>query len=287
MAKGNGVCCYLEEIIAINLDTSSNNSISDSASTFQISNSEEIDYSSLERSKSGGNESNAKSSFLDISKAKACILAKAQASDASSKAIVQASGSQAKVQVSGSKAKIQASMAKASGLKAQASPKTLIVKSHVPITNCVIGLANAQTWDAILSKTFEVKIPPTITCAKKKKMKRKNVEIINLSSNSSDYSKGVPKEGPSVASHSKGVPKEGPSVASVRDEGSSIQGLLDLYRYNTVEEYLSDTYFPSTDKDSTDEDTIYEANSPMSKEDEILKKIGVRKPGKGEKKDFI
>ncbi|GKE47204.1 hypothetical protein Tco_1478462, partial [Tanacetum coccineum] len=73
-------------------------------STSQISTSEEIDYSSPEckgpsksllkwydhlsdeyedndrflGSKSGGNESNAKPSFSDISKAKACILAKAQ-----------------------------------------------------------------------------------------------------------------------------------------------------------------------------------------------------------------
>ncbi|GJR28259.1 hypothetical protein Tco_1104491 [Tanacetum coccineum] len=207
-------------------------------------------------SKSGGIESNAKPSFSDISKAKACILAKAQASDASLKAIVQASGSKAKVQVSGSKAKIQASMAKASGSKAQASPKTLIVKSLIPITSCVIGLENAQTWDAILSKSFGVKIPPTITCAKEKKGKRKIIEIIDLSSNSSDYNKGVPKEGPSVTS----VPEEGPSI----------QGLLDWYGYNTIEEYLSDTYFPSTDndntdKDNTDEDTIYESNSPMSK----------------------
>ncbi|GKA06026.1 hypothetical protein Tco_0685146, partial [Tanacetum coccineum] len=265
-----------KEIIAINLDTSSDNN----------NTSEEIDYDYLkyrgppkslqkwysylsdEYKDRGGNESNAKPSFSDISKAKTCILAKAQASDASSKALVQASGSKAKVQVFGSKAKIQASMAKAFGSKAHASPKTLIVKSHVPIINCVIGLAIAQTWDAILSKTFGVKIPPTITCAKEKKGKRKIVEIIDLSSNNSDYSKCVPKEGPSVAS----VPEEGPSI----------QGLLDWYGYNTVEEYLLDTYFPSTDKDNTDkdstnEDTIYEANSPMSK-DEILKKMRVRKP---------
>ncbi|GKC47770.1 hypothetical protein Tco_1065492 [Tanacetum coccineum] len=205
-------------------------------------------------SKSGGNESNAKPSFSDISKAKACILAKAQASDASSNAI--ASGSKAKVQVFRSKAKIQASMAKASWSKAQASPKTLIVKSLVPITNYVIGLANAQTWDAILTKTFRVKIPPTITCVKETKRNRKIVEIIYLSSNSSDYSKGVLKEGTSIAS----VPEEGPSI----------QGLLDWYGYNIVEEYLSDTYFPSTykdntDKDNTDEDTIYESYSSMSK----------------------
>ncbi|GKE08250.1 hypothetical protein Tco_1411801, partial [Tanacetum coccineum] len=163
------------------------------------------------------------------------------------------------------------------------------------------GLANAKTWDAILSKTFGVKIPPTMTCAEDKKGKRKIIEIIILSSNSSNYSKGVPKEEPSVAS----VPEEGPSI----------QGLLDWYGYNTVEEYLSNTYFPSTDKDntdkdSTDEDTIHESYSLMSKGkyvpvsqknnpkvkslipiigcvlglanvttwDEILKKIGVRKP---------
>ncbi|GJW01048.1 hypothetical protein Tco_1556299 [Tanacetum coccineum] len=76
------------------------------------------DNDSFMGSKSGGNENNAKPSFSDISKAKACILAKAQASDASSKAIVQASVSKAKVQVSGSNAKIQASVAKASGSKA-------------------------------------------------------------------------------------------------------------------------------------------------------------------------
>ncbi|GKA40928.1 hypothetical protein Tco_0733521 [Tanacetum coccineum] len=94
-------------------------------------------------SKSGVNESNAKPSFSDISKAKACILAKAY--ESSSKAKVQASRSKAKVQASGSKAKVQASMAKAFRSKAQASPKTLIVKSPVPITNCVLRLANAKT----------------------------------------------------------------------------------------------------------------------------------------------
>ncbi|GKA94176.1 hypothetical protein Tco_0816162 [Tanacetum coccineum] len=124
--------------------------------------SEEIDYDSLdyrgppksllkwygylsdEYKDKGGDESDAKPSFLDISKAKACMLAKAQASDASSKAKVQACGSKAKL---------------------QRSPKTLIVKSHVPIINDVLGLANAETWDAILRKTFGVKIPPTMACA--------------------------------------------------------------------------------------------------------------------------
>ncbi|GJS96290.1 hypothetical protein Tco_0803258, partial [Tanacetum coccineum] len=126
-------------IIAINLDTSSDNNssdsdnnTSDSASTSQISTSEEIDYDSLEYKgppKRG----------------------KAQASEASSKAKVQACGSKAKVKTSGSKAKLQTSRSKA---KLQTSPKTLIVKSPVPITNYVLGLANAKTWDTILSKTF-------------------------------------------------------------------------------------------------------------------------------------
>ncbi|GJU14085.1 hypothetical protein Tco_1136481 [Tanacetum coccineum] len=187
MSKGN-------EIIAINLDTSSNNSnsdsdnnTSDSASTSQISTSKEIDYDSLKYKgppksllkwygylsdeykdngrfrglKSGGNESDAKPSFSDISKAKACMLVKAQTSDASSKDKVQACGSKAKLQIYGSKAKLQT------------SPKTLIVKSHVPITNSILGLANAKAWDAILSKTFGVKIPLTMACAEEKKRKRK------------------------------------------------------------------------------------------------------------------
>ncbi|GKG03379.1 hypothetical protein Tco_0311015, partial [Tanacetum coccineum] len=67
---------------------------------------------------------------------------KEQASEASSKAKVQACGLKAKVQTSGLKAKLQT------------SPKTLIFKSPVPITNCVLGFANAKTWDAILNKTF-------------------------------------------------------------------------------------------------------------------------------------
>ncbi|GJU69663.1 hypothetical protein Tco_1255922 [Tanacetum coccineum] len=147
-----------------NTSSGSDNNTSDSANTSQISTSKEIYYDFLEYkgppksllkwygylsdeykdngrfwgSKSGGNESDAKHSFSDISKAKACMLAKAQASDASSKAKVQACGSKAKLQT---------------------SPKTFIVKSPVPITNYVLGLANAKTRDAILSKTFGVKIP--------------------------------------------------------------------------------------------------------------------------------
>ncbi|GJZ54795.1 hypothetical protein Tco_0609988 [Tanacetum coccineum] len=162
--------------------------------------------------KGNGNDSDAKPSFLDISKAKA------QAYEASSKAKVQACGSKAMVQTSVSKAKV----------------------------------ANAKTWDAILSKTFGVKIPPTMTCAEEKKGKRKIIEIIVLSSDSSDDRKG-------------------PSITSVpKFKGPSVQGLLDWYRYNTIEEYLSDNYFPSTgkdiiDKDSTDEDCIHKSNSAMSK----------------------
>ncbi|GJR33139.1 hypothetical protein Tco_1109371 [Tanacetum coccineum] len=76
---------------------------------------------------------------------------------------------------------------------------------------------------------------------------------------------GVTSHSSDSSDYSKGVPKEGPSVVSVLEEGPSIQGLLDWYGYNTVEEYLSDTYFPSTDKDNIDEDTIQESYSPMSK----------------------
>nr|GEX73091.1 hypothetical protein [Tanacetum cinerariifolium] len=64
--------------------------------------------------------------------------------------------------------------------------------------------------------------------------------------------------------------KKGPSIGSVPKKGPSIQGLLDWYGYDTIEEYLYGTYFLSTDKDitdkdSTDEDTIHESYSPMSK----------------------
>ncbi|GJV52313.1 hypothetical protein Tco_1448054 [Tanacetum coccineum] len=101
---------------------------------------EEIDYDSLEPPKSllkwyhylsdeykdngrfwgsklGCNESDVKPSWKDIKKAKACMLAKTQASEASSKAKVEVCGSKVKVEVCGSKAKLQA------------STKTLIVKS--------------------------------------------------------------------------------------------------------------------------------------------------------------
>ncbi|GJS48702.1 hypothetical protein Tco_0598823 [Tanacetum coccineum] len=57
----------------------------------------------------------------------------------------------------------------------------------------------------------------------------------------------------------------------------STQGLLDAYGYNTIEEYLSWNYFPSTNNESTDmettnkrnidKDCIVDSNSGMSKED--------------------
>ncbi|GKA76391.1 hypothetical protein Tco_0782852 [Tanacetum coccineum] len=65
--------------------------------------------------------------------------------------------------------------------------------------------------------------------------------------------------------------RKGPSKASVPIfEGPSVQGLLDHYGYNDIEEYLSWNYFPSTDKDITekditDEDCIHESNYAMSK----------------------
>ncbi|GJZ09126.1 retrovirus-related pol polyprotein from transposon TNT 1-94 [Tanacetum coccineum] len=258
IAKQLRLCCYLTEIIVVNLDSSSDNN-SDSYSTSQISTSEEIDYDSPEPpksllkwyhylsdeykdngrfwgSKSGCNESDVKPSWKDIEKAKACMLAKAQASEASSKAKVEACGSKAKL---------------------QASTKTLIVKSPVPITNCILGLANAKTWDAIKGKTFGVQIPPTMTFAEVKIGKRNLRKIIEISSDSSEDRKGASK-----------------ATAPIF-YGPSTQGLLDAYGYNTIEEYLSWNYFPSTDNESTDmettdkrntdKDCIVDSNSAMSK----------------------
>ncbi|GKE33011.1 hypothetical protein Tco_1452333 [Tanacetum coccineum] len=70
--------------------------------------------------------------------------------------------------------------------------------------------------------------------------------------------------------------RKGPSKESVPIfEGPSVQGLLDHYGYNDIEEYLSWNYFPSTykentdkditDKDIPDEDCIHESNYAMSK----------------------
>nr|GEV84097.1 hypothetical protein [Tanacetum cinerariifolium] len=100
------------ENIVLNLDSSSDNNSSYSYSTSQISTFEEIYYDSPKPpksllrwyhylsdgykdngrfwgSKSGCNESDIKASWKDIKKAKACMLAKAQASEASFKAKVE------------------------------------------------------------------------------------------------------------------------------------------------------------------------------------------------------
>ncbi|GKC10123.1 hypothetical protein Tco_1001733, partial [Tanacetum coccineum] len=230
-------------IIVVNLDSSLDNN-SDLYNTSQISTFEEIDYDSLEPpkrllkwchylsheykdngrfwgSKSGCNESDVKPSWKDIEKAKTCMLAKTQASEASSKAKVEACESKAKL---------------------QALTKTLIVKSPVPITNYELSLANAKTRDAI-----------------------------------KDDRRWAAKKASALVFY-----------------GPSTQGLLDAYAYNTIEEYLSWNYFPSTNNESTDmettnkrnidKDCIVDSNSGMSKGlpnvttwDEIEKKMGAKK----------
>ncbi|GKB29541.1 hypothetical protein Tco_0868942 [Tanacetum coccineum] len=142
-------------------------------------------------SKSGCNESDVKPYWKDIKKAKACMLAKAQASDASSKAKVEARGSKAKL---------------------QASTKTLIVKSQQDL------------WSE-----------DTMTFAKENIRKRKLRKIIDISSDSSDDRRWAAKKASAPVFY-----------------GPSTQGLLDAYGYNTIEEYLSWNYFPSTDNESTD-----------------------------------
>ncbi|GJY78770.1 hypothetical protein Tco_0484571 [Tanacetum coccineum] len=150
------------------------------------------------------------------------MLAKAQASEASSKAKVEACGSKVKVEACGSKAKLQA------------STKTLIVKRPVPITNCVLRVVNAKTWDAIKGKTFGVQIPSTMAFAK---VKIGNKNLRSGNSDSLEDRKGASK------------------VIAPIFYGPSTQGLLDAYGYNTIEEYLSMNYFPSTDNESTDMET--------------------------------
>ncbi|GKA08469.1 hypothetical protein Tco_0687800 [Tanacetum coccineum] len=224
------IATHSSKIIVVNLDSSSDNNNSDSYSTSQISTSKEIDYDSPEPpksllkwyyylsdaykdngrfwgSKSGCNESDVKPSWKDIEKAKACMLAKAQASEASSKAKVEACGSKVKVEACG--------------------------------------------------QDFGVRIPPTMTFAEVKIGKRNLRKIIKISSNSSEDRKGASK-----------------ATAPIF-YGPSTQGLLDAYGYNTIEEYLSWNYFPSTDNESTDmettdkrntdKDCIVDSNSAMSK----------------------
>nr|GEZ97537.1 hypothetical protein [Tanacetum cinerariifolium] len=101
-----------------------------------------------------------------------------------------------------------------------------------------------------------------------------------------------------LSSNSSDDDRVGPSKESVPIfKGPSVQGFLDYYGYNNIDEYLSWNYFPSTnkentdkditDKDITDKDTtneacIHECNYAMSKVnvttwDEIVNKMGVRK----------
>ncbi|GJT91007.1 hypothetical protein Tco_1079852, partial [Tanacetum coccineum] len=66
----------------------------------------------------------------------------------------------------------------------------------------------------------------------------------------------------------------GPSISRVPIYGPSVQGLLDYYGYDNIEDYLSDFYFPSTDKEDTivhtGQDPIYEFHSSKSKAKYVL-----------------
>ncbi|GJV26242.1 putative transposase-associated domain-containing protein [Tanacetum coccineum] len=151
------------------------------------------------------NESDVKPSWKDIEKAKACMLAKAQASEASSKAKVEACGSKAKL---------------------QASTKTLIVK--------IPGRGSLEVD-----------------------------KIIDISSDSSDDRRWAAKK-----------------ASALVFDGPSTQRLLDAYGCDTIEEYLEWNYFPSTDNESTnretidkgntDKDCIDDSNSAMSKGKYVL-----------------
>ncbi|GKF01157.1 hypothetical protein Tco_0028080 [Tanacetum coccineum] len=61
----------------------------------------------------------------------------------------------------------------------------------------------------------------------------------------------------------------GPSIPTVPVYGPSVQGLMEKYGYDNIEDYLSDFYFPSTDKEDTivhtGQDPIHECHSPKSK----------------------
>nr|GFC77073.1 hypothetical protein [Tanacetum cinerariifolium] len=78
-----------------------------------------------------------------------------------------------------------------------------------------------------------------------------------------------------ISSDSSKDRKRASKVTALIFYGPSTQGLLDAYGYNTIEEYLSWNYFPSTDNESTymettdkrntDKDCIVDSNSAMSK----------------------
>ncbi|GKA97940.1 hypothetical protein Tco_0825834 [Tanacetum coccineum] len=216
MKSSYGTLNMDEEIIVVNLNSSSDNNNSDSYSTSQISTFEDIDYDSSEPpksllkwyhylsdeyknngrfwgSKSECNERDVKPSWKDIEKAKACMLAKAQASEASSKAKI----AQMTAKGVSSKGPSIASIPKEGPLIARLSkepiPKELfacygydivkdnlpviekpilkvIFKSPIPIQRYVLGLANVETWDNIVKK-YGMRTPGR--CADKSKGKRK------------------------------------------------------------------------------------------------------------------
>ncbi|GKA90739.1 hypothetical protein Tco_0812609, partial [Tanacetum coccineum] len=194
--------------ISQSFNCSSDNNNSDSYSTSQISTSEEIDYDSPGPPKSLlkwyhylSDEYKENGRFWGSK-------SESQASEASSKAKVEACGLKAKL---------------------QASTKTLIGRGTLEVESDVNLL-----YDVMY------------------------IEIIDISSDSSDDRRWAAKKASAPVFY-----------------GPSTQGLLDAYGYNTIEEYLSWNYFPSTDNESTDmettdkrntdKDCIVDSNSAMSK----------------------
>nr|GEV82246.1 hypothetical protein [Tanacetum cinerariifolium] len=213
-------------------------SSSNSYSTSQISTSNEIDYDSpeppksllkwyhylLDEYKDNGrfwglksrcNESDVKPSWKDIKKAKACMLAKAQASKASFKAKVEACGSKVKVEARGSKEIIEISSDSSEDRKGASKATTPIfygpstqglldaygyntvnmyqfvrnTNQYVPVTRCVLRLANLTTWDEIGKKMRSRK---SKTCADKAKGKRKVRDTKDIRIGSNTFLKPYP-----------------------------------------------------------------------------------------------
>ncbi|GJR51691.1 hypothetical protein Tco_1402212 [Tanacetum coccineum] len=150
----------------------------------------------LSAGKSSEVSANSFESTFYIEKAKACMLAKAQASEASSKAKVEACGSKAKL---------------------QASTKTLIVKSP--------GRGSLEV-DSDVNLLYDVMI------------------LIDISLDNSDNRRWATKKASALVFY-----------------GPSIQGLLDAYGCDTIEEYLEWNYFPSTDNESTNIETTDKGNT--------------------------
>ncbi|GJU61408.1 retrovirus-related pol polyprotein from transposon TNT 1-94, partial [Tanacetum coccineum] len=83
----------------------------------------------------------------------------------------------------------------------------------------------------------------------------------------------------------------GPSIPRVPIYGPSVQGLLDYYGYDNIKDYLSDFYFPSTDKEDTIKHNQNVKTPTLIKEcvlglpnvdtwDDILKNFRMRTPGR-------